>query len=129
MLFRSVMLGMWTEMEQTWRNVVNRCINRNIGYDQQTAREGLYYIGLALMNRKQLDSALTYFYKCDEAGRFLDEDISGFTIKVNMKIGNIYDVQGKRSLAIEQYKKVLKWDDRQNSHEEAKRYINQPFSF
>ena len=124
-----VMLGMWTEMEQTWRNVVNRCINRNIGYDQQTAREGLYYIGLALMNRKQLDSALTYFYKCDEAGRFLDEDISGFTIKVNMKIGNIYDIQGKRSLAIEQYKKVLKWDDRQNSHEEAKRYINQPFSF
>ena len=81
------------------------------------------------MNRKQLDSALTYFYKCDEAGRFLDEDVSGFTIKVNMKIGNIYDAQGKRSMAIEQYKKVLKWDDRQQSHEEAKRYINNPFSF
>jgi len=88
----------------------------------------LYYVGLALMNRKQLDSALTYFYKCDEAGRFLDEDVSGFTIKVNMKIGNIYDAQGKRSMAIEQYKKVLKWDDRQQSHEEAKRYINNPFS-
>jgi tetratricopeptide (TPR) repeat protein len=120
---------MWNEMEQTWRNIVNRCISKSVGYDQQTAREGLYYVGLALMYRKQLDSALTYFYKCDEAGRFLDEDVSGFTIKVNLKIGNIYDIQGKRSLAIEQYKKVLKWDDRQNSHDEAKRYIHSPFTF
>jgi hypothetical protein len=46
-----------------------------------------------------------------------------------LKIGNIYDIQGKRSLAIEQYKKVLKWDDRQNSHDEAKRYIKSPFTF
>lgn len=124
-----VQLGMWNEMEQTWRNIVNRCISKSVGYDQQTAREGLYYVGLALMYRKQLDSALTYFYKCDEAGRFLDEDVSGFTIKVNLKIGNIYDIQGKRSLAIEQYKKVLNWDDRQNSHDEAKRYIKSPFTF
>ena len=124
-----VQLGLWQEMEQTWREVVNRCIGKSVGYDQQTAREGLYYVGLSLMNRKQLDSALTYFYKCDEAGRFLDEDVSGFTVKVNLKIGNIYDVQGKRKLAIEQYKKVLAWDDRQNSHEEAKRYIQKPFSY
>lgn len=80
----------------------------------------MYYVGLALMNRKELDSSLKYFYKCDEAGRFLDEDVSGFTVKVNLKIGNIYDIRGQRELAIQQYKKVLAWEERQNSHEEAK---------
>lgn len=115
-----VMMGMYPQMEQTWRNAVQACIDKKVGYDQQTAREAMYYVGLALMNRKELDSSLKYFYKCDEAGRFLDEDVSGFTVKVNLKIGNIYDIRGQRELAIQQYKKVLAWEERQNSHEEAK---------
>lgn len=122
-----VMMGMYPQMEQTWRNAVQACIDKKVGYDQQTAREALYYVGLALMNRKSLDSSLKYFYKCDEAGRYLDEDVSGFTVKVNLKIGNIYDMRGQRELAIQQYKKVLAWEERQNSHEEANRYLQNPY--
>ena len=122
-----VMMGMYPQMEQTWRNAVQACIDKKVGYDQQTAREAMYYVGLALMNRKELDSSLKYFYKCDEAGRFLDEDVSGFTVKVNLKIGNIYDMKGQRELAIQQYKKVLAWQERQNSHEEANRYLQNPY--
>ena len=122
-----VMMGMYPQMEQTWRNAVQACIDKKVGYDQQTAREAMYYVGLALMNRKEFDSSLKYFYKCDEAGRFLDEDVSGFTVKVNLKIGNIYDIRGQRELAIQQYKKVLAWQERQNSHEEANRYLQNPY--
>ena len=122
-----VMMGMYPQMEQTWRNAVQACIDKKVGYDQQTAREAMYYVGLALMNRKELDSSLKYFYKCDEAGRYLDEDVSGFTVKVNLKIGNIYDMKGQRELAIQQYKKVLAWQERQNSHEEANRYLQNPY--
>lgn len=122
-----VMMGMYPQMEQTWRSAVQACIDKKVGYDQQTAREALYYVGLALINRKELDSSLKYFYKCDEAGRYLDEDVSGFTVKVNLKIGNIYDMKGQRELAIQQYKKVLAWQERQNSHEEANRYLQNPY--
>jgi tetratricopeptide (TPR) repeat protein len=122
-----VQMGMYPDMEKTWRDIVIRCIDKKTGYDQQTAREGLYYVGLALMNRGKLDSALRYFYKCDEAGRFLDEDVSGFTVKVNLKIGNIYDLQGRRDMAIAQYKKVLAWDERQNSHAEARNFLQTPY--
>jgi len=123
-----VQLGYNFDYEATWRDIVRKCIDKKNGsYDLLTAREGLYYVGVGLMNRNQLDSALRYFYKCDEGGRHLDEDVSGFTVKVNIKIGNIYDLQGKRELAIMQYKKVLQWDDRQNSHSEAKGFIDRPY--
>jgi len=123
-----VQLGYSAEYESTWRDVVNKCIDKKNGsYDLLTAREALYYVGLGLMNRNQLDSALRYFYKCDEGGRHLDEDPSGFTISVNMKIGNIYDLQGKRDLAIMQYKKVLAWNENNNSHQLANGYISKPF--
>ncbi|MBI3259495.1 MAG: hypothetical protein HYZ54_08500 [Ignavibacteriae bacterium] len=123
-----VQLGYNAEYEATWRDALRKCIDKKNGsYDLLTARESLYYVGVGLMNRNQLDSALRYFYKCDEGGRHLDEDVSGFTVKVNIKIGNIYDMQGKRDLAIMQYKKVLSWDDRQSSHEEANRYIEKPY--
>lgn len=48
-------------------------------------------------------------------------------VKLNLYVGKIYDLQGKRDLAIMQYKKVLSWQDVQNSHEEASRYLKSPY--
>lgn len=122
-----IQLGLADSAEKTWRDVILKCIDRKLGYDQQIAREGLYYVGKALMNRGDYEMALRYFYKCDEAGRFLDEDVSGFTVQVNLQIGKIYDIQSKRTLAIKQYDKVLNWEDRNGSHNEAKKYKEKPF--
>ncbi len=122
-----VRLGSLDKMEETWREILRRCIEKWTGYEELTAREALYYVGLALMQRGQYDEALRYFYKCDELSRVLDEDPSGFMVKANLKIGNIYDLQGKRELAIMQYRKVLSWRDVQNSHEEARRYLEKPY--
>ncbi|GBD06300.1 hypothetical protein HRbin21_00088 [bacterium HR21] len=122
-----VRLGFLDKMEETWREILRRCIEKWPGYEELTAREALYYVGLAHMQRGQYEEALRYFYKCDELSRVLDEDPSGFMVKVNLKIGNIYDLQGKRELAIMQYRKVLSWRDVQNSHEEARRYLEKPY--
>ena len=48
-------------------------------------------------------------------------------ILTNLRIGYIYDLQGKRELAIEQYEKVLDWEEYQNSHAHAERYIKHPY--
>ncbi|MPM67231.1 hypothetical protein SDC9_114152 [bioreactor metagenome] len=46
----------------------------------------------------------------------------------NLNIGKIYDKQGKKELAISQYKKILKMPDFNNAHSEAKNYIENALS-
>lgn len=123
----AVQLGPIDSMEVVWRDVLNRFFDKRFGYDNLTAREALYYIGLARMRKNDYEMALKYLYKCDEACRSLDEDPSGFMIKTNLLIGQIYDLQGKRDLAVKQYDKVLAWSDNNGSHAEAQRYRQQPY--
>ncbi len=122
-----VQLGNYDKMEETWREILTNCIDRKIGYDNIIARESMYYIGLSLMQRGKYDDALTYFYKCDEFSRKLDEKPSGWMIMLNSRIGYIYDIQGKRDLAIMQYKKVLGWEDYYESHKYAKQFLERPY--
>lgn len=123
-----VKLGMLDTMEIVWRRVIVNYMDRRFGYDVYAAREALYYIGLARMIARDYDMALKYFYKCDEASRTLDkEGPSGFMVKLNMKVGQIYDLQGKRNLAIDQYKKVLSFNEFESSHDDARRYLQTPF--
>ena len=114
-----VSLGMQDEYENTWRDILKRYIDHQPGYDVATAREALYYIGTALMNKRNLDMALKYLYKADEASRKIDKTPSGFMIQTNMKIARIYESLNKKTLAKEQYRKILKWDDYRGSHDEA----------
>jgi tetratricopeptide (TPR) repeat protein len=122
-----VQLGNYDKMEGAWREILNNCIDRKVGYDNIIARESMYYIGLSLMQRGKYDEALNYFYKCDEFSRKLDEKPSGWMIMLNSRVGNIYDIQGKRDLAIMQYKKVLGWEDYYDSHKYAKQFLERPY--
>jgi tetratricopeptide (TPR) repeat protein len=122
-----VQLGNYEKMEELWRFVLNSCIDKKVGYDNYTARESMYYIGVALMQRGKYDDALKYLYKCDEFCRQLDEKPSGWMIMLNSRVGNIYDLQGKRDLAITQYNKVLSWEDYYDSHKYAKQFLQRPY--
>ncbi|MFP4545114.1 MAG: tetratricopeptide repeat protein [Candidatus Kapaibacterium sp.] len=120
--------GMYDQMEATWREVLKRCIARKTGYDNLTAREAMYYIGTSLMRSGDYEMALKYFYKADEGSRKLDKDgPSGFMIETNLKIGQIFDLQGKRKYAKGQYEKVLRMDEYGNSHDEARKYLQTPY--
>lgn len=113
--------------EAMWRQILINHMDKKFGYDKLTAREALYYIGLMRMIAGDLEWALKYFYKSDEANRHLDEDPSGFMVRTNLKIGQIYDLQGRRDLAIKQYDKVLSWQDVGGSHSDARRFKQQPY--
>jgi len=114
--------------ENTWREILQHCINKKTGYDRLTAREALYYIGLSLMRKGDYKKSLEYFYKCDEACRYIDKNgPSGFMIQTNLNIGKIYDLQKRRDLAIKQYKKILRMPDDNGSHNFAKKYLEKPY--
>ncbi len=122
-------LFMIQEWQQQWQTILNNYQQKKTGFDLLTAREALYYVGSALMEKGQLDDALKYFYKCDEASRILDKDgPSPFMIYLNLKVGKIYDLQGKRQYAVQQYNKVLSWKNYRDSHEQAKKYLQVPFT-
>jgi hypothetical protein len=42
-------------------------------------------------------------------------------------IGMVYDTQNKRSVAIDQYKKVLDMKEFENSRRDAEQYLQQPY--
>lgn len=122
-----VINGYADEWEKIWRNILNNYIAKERGYDVMSAREALYYIGMALIRKNDLNMALKYFQKCDEASQVLDDKPSGFQVQANLYIGNIYDKTGKRELAKKQYMKVLNWDDYNNSHKQAEKYMKTPY--
>jgi tetratricopeptide (TPR) repeat protein len=115
--------GEWDSIEFVWRNVVNRALSRQKGYDNAMAREGCYYVGLALERKKDFEKAIKYLAKAEEVSKYIQDDESGFRISSQYKLGLIYDKMNKRDLAIKQYKAVLAMNDYQGIHEKAKQYM------
>ncbi len=122
-----VTTGNLDKWEKTWRDVLLNYIHKKPGYDVMTAREALYYIGSALMQRQDYKMAVKYLKKCDEACDALDEETVSFKVQTNLKLGKIYDRQGNRKEAVRQYKLVLKMDEYDNSHKYAERYLKTPY--
>ena len=123
-----VRIGSWSLFEATWREILVDCIDKKYGYNNDLAREAMYYIALALQRKGDYDLALRYYYKCDEGSRSLDKSKpSSFMSMTNLNIGKIYDKQGKRESAISQYRKVLRMPNFNTTHSEAQKYIETPF--
>jgi hypothetical protein len=121
-------LGQWEIAQATFGEILERSRSGKLGYGPVVEREARYYLGVAGMQRGALDSALAHFYRCDELSRTIDaEKWTGFMTLANLKIGMIFDLQGKRDLAIKQYEKVLDMKDYQSAHDQAKRFKNAPY--
>jgi tetratricopeptide (TPR) repeat protein len=119
----------WVRAEQVFSDVVARCRKNARGFTPQTDREAEYYLGQALMSSSRLNESLSHFYRCDELSRGLDKgEQSGFMVMTNLKIGNIYDLQEKRDLAVTQYKKVLGMKEFKESSALARQYLATPYS-
>ncbi|HUL43216.1 MAG TPA: hypothetical protein VLY03_02550 [Bacteroidota bacterium] len=118
----------WDEMNRVFKEILDDVHAHRLGYDQLTEREANYYLGLHAMEFADYDSALSYFYRADELSRVLDADgPSGFMTATNLRIGMIYDLQGKRDLAITQYRKVLDMKDYMDAHKQAQQYLTAPY--
>ena len=118
-------MGRWKELEDEWREIVKNSIERKEGYNNLTAREGLYYLGLALKRNRKYDEAIKYFNKCIEVSNYINEDEeSGFKLSAQYKLALIYDSLGDKKLAIKQYELCLDSDDYQDIHKKSKRRLN-----
>ena len=123
-----VSLASWDSAALVFGEIARRTAAGQRGYTPTIEREAVYYLGQEAFNRREHQEALQHFYRCDQLCRMLDRDgPSGFMVNANLKVGAIYDLQGKRDLAILQYRKVLEMDEYRDSHEQAERYLTQPY--
>ncbi len=124
-----VSLGRWDDCGRVFEEISARCRNNQRGYGASTEREAEYYLGMYDMIQKRLDGALSHFYRVDELSRRLDSDEpSGFMVMTNLKLGNIYDMQSRRDLAVAQYKKVLDMKEYKDSFKQAEMYLKTPYA-
>ena len=123
-----VSIGYLGEANDIFIDIINRYTQQQVGYDMYDAREAHYYVGKFEFLAGRFDTALKNLYACDEISRKLDkEGASGFMSLANLLVGMIYDAQGKRQYAIEQYKKVLAMNEYENSYKDAKQFLQHPY--
>ena len=124
-----VMMSDWVHARETFMDIVSRANKGARGYDAATEREGEYYLGQSDLNQRQFDAALSHFYRCDDLSRSVDKNgPSGFMVMANLRIGNIFDLQQKRDLAVQQYEKVSSWKDYRGSIAAAEQYRKTPYT-
>ena len=123
-----VSTGHLGEANDVFLEIEKRFRKKQTGYDDYDGREAYYYIGKYHFLTGQMDQALRNLYKSDSLSRIVDKDVaSGFMSLANLMIGMVYDTQNKRSVAIDQYKKVLDMKEFENSRRDAEQYLQQPF--
>jgi tetratricopeptide (TPR) repeat protein len=124
-----VLTNNWQMVHQAFGDVVARVQMGQRGYNAVAEREAEYYLGQYDMNVRQFDNALNHFFRCDELSRTLDRSgPSGFMVMSNVRIGNVFDMQGKRAFAIKQYQKVSAWKDYKGSVSMAEQFIKTPYA-
>lgn len=116
-------LGRWDSLEYHWREIVTRSINRMEGYNNKTAREACYYVGRALMRKRDDKTAIKYFEKSMEISKYIDEDDTGFYLSAQLNVAKLYNKIGNKEKAKEIFLQVLEDDDYENSHSVAERYL------
>lgn len=120
-----VKLGKWDKIESTWREVVKRCLRKEVGYDNMTAREGLYYVGIALQIKSEHDMAIKYLKKSVDVSEFVDGDEeTGFLSSALLKIGISYRKKNDLANAKLYFNKVLDVKDYNNNHDKAENYLS-----
>jgi tetratricopeptide (TPR) repeat protein len=119
----------WQMVQSVFGEIAARVQKKQRGYSATALREAEYYLGICEMNNSQYDAALKHFYSCDELSRSLDKDeVSGFMVMANLKIGMACDALARRDLAEKQYRKVLDMKEYLDSHKLAEDFLRTPFS-
>jgi tetratricopeptide (TPR) repeat protein len=123
-----VSLGRLGEANDVFLEIERRFGRRQVGYDRYDGREAYYYLGKYEFMTGKLDPALKHLYACDSLSRIVDKsEPSGFMSLGNLMIGMIYDAQGRRDWAEQQYRKVMEMKEYENSQRDARNYLKQPY--
>lgn len=126
----SLRQGRLTDAYNIFTQVLERCDEDYFGYGKSARREANYYLGYYYFHAaRDVEKAEERFKLSESLSKEIDrKEESGFYINSLLYLGNIYDLKGDRSRALNYYKSVESLRDYSGSKSKAKKYIAAPFS-
>ena len=117
--------------DSVYRVILARCREHKEAYTIRQAREAMYFIGQAQMDRANgnMDSALYYLYNSDLLSRKVSppDKLEWYVTQSELLMGEAYDVRGQRKEAMDMYKRVLDLPEYKTAHADAQRYLTTPY--
>ena len=121
-------VGQWNRGTALYEEAIRRSREGRTGYHVRGQVEALYYVGRSALHWRRLEEAKTALAAADSLGPAADSKRTRrFMVLANLMLGKIHDVQGKRRQAVERYDRVLELPDFSNCHEQARKYLKEPY--
>jgi len=117
------------EALEGWKSIYDKTNQSLTGYNSPyLKREATFYISLCLLRLMRITEIEPYINACIKLSEELEKEDTSFKVWAYLYRGMMYDVKGDRKRAIDDYNKVISMEEFQNSHQEAKRYLANPYS-
>jgi len=121
-------LGKFEDALNGWSRIRKNNKENISGYNNETVlREADYYIAVSLHRLNRIEEVSEYLNECEYINNKLDKDENSFKVFTYLLQGMYFDAIGNRGKALEYYNRVLDANEFGNSHEEAKKFIKNPF--
>ncbi|MDA1027511.1 MAG: tetratricopeptide repeat protein [Bacteroidetes bacterium] len=118
--------GQWDKAKAIFTDVVSNHSNKHTGYANPLVSQAHYYLGRQDMLSGNDPSAAAHFLEAIKLEGAYKFD-SFFRTNATLRAGMASDRMGKRTQAVEFYRKVLKMEDHSNSKDRARKYIKTPY--
>ena len=118
--------GYWNRARGIFQEVLERRGAGWTGYNAAMTEQALYYLGRAAMVTNDYERALAYLLRLERLSQRTPKD-TYFKVVGRLRQGMTYDALGRRKLAAARYRQVLQMQEWSNSHERARRYLEDPY--
>jgi len=119
--------GRWKQAKDVFSEVVDRHAAGQAGYNHHMAEVARYYLARERMIRRDFDGALQHLAALEGLTSREGNTDTKFKALGYLYQGMAYDGQGRRDLAVNRYRMVLRLDDYANTHDQAERYLDDPY--
>ena len=116
----------WQASDTVFTEVLSRYKAQETGYTTAMAEQALYFLARSHIAKRETTAALSYLLSLEALTARMDSDVY-FKVAGRLCQGYVYDLMGKRERAIARYKDVLGMKRWGASHENARRYLANPY--
>jgi tetratricopeptide (TPR) repeat protein len=110
-----------------FREVLARFEAGKTGYNAAAAEQALYFIGRRAMDRQRDAEAERAFARLERLAR-KNPNPTIWQTAGRLRHAMLADARGDRQAAVRRYREVLRLRDAWGAHEDARRYLKQPFA-
>jgi tetratricopeptide (TPR) repeat protein len=119
--------GRWGEARSIFAVVLERAQAGAPGYNAHMEEVARLYLARDRLYRDQYREALAHLAELEQLTQ-RDSETTKYRVLGYLYQGMVYDALGRRDLAMNRYRKVLRMEDAAGAHDRADRYLGEPYA-